>query len=212
MKTPRPTKILCIGRNYREHAAELGNAVPERPIFFSKPPSALIGPGQAIVRPPQSAEVHHEGEVALVIGRRACRVSARDAAEYVAGHTLLNDVTARDLQRKDAHFTRAKGFDTFCPVGDVVLPGLPALDTRVQCAVNGVTRQDAPLSAMVFGFAELVEYLSAHMTLEPGDLVATGTPAGVGPLVAGDVVEVRLVSAAGEVLATLSNPVIDLTP
>ena len=210
MKT-RPGKILCIGRNYREHAAELGNAVPERPIFFLKPPSALIGSGESIVRPSQSVLVHHEGELGLVVGRTARHVSVESALDFIEGYTLVNDVTARDLQRADGHFTRAKGFDTFCPVGPEVVPGLPDLACRVQCAVDGEVRQDAPLSAMVFGFAELVAYLSAHMTLEPGDLIATGTPSGVGPLVEGNVVEVRLAEPDGRVRLVLSNPVVDFT-
>lgn len=210
MKT-RPGKILCIGRNYREHAAELGNAVPERPILFLKPPSALIGSGESIVRPSQSVLVHHEGELGLVVGRTARHVSVESALDFIEGYTLVNDVTARDLQRADGHFTRAKGFDTFCPVGPEVVPGLPDLACRVQCAVDGEVRQDAPLSAMVFGFAELVAYLSAHMTLEPGDLIATGTPSGVGPLVAGNVVEVRLAEPDGRVRLVLSNPVVDFT-
>ncbi len=189
----------------------MGNAVPERPIFFLKPPSAVIGPGEAIVRPTQSVLVHHEGELGLVVGRTARQVTVESALDFIAGYTLVNDVTARDLQRADGHFTRAKGFDTFCPMGPEVIPGLPDLDCRVQCAVDGELRQDAPLSAMAFGFAEIVAYLSAHMTLEVGDLIATGTPAGVGPLVAGNVVEVRLLEPSGRVRIALSNPVVDFT-
>lgn len=208
---PPPSKIVCIGRNYREHAAELGNAVPAQPIFFLKPPSALIGPGDTILLPPQSEQVHHEAEIALVIGRRATFLDEAQALDAIAAYTVLNDVTARDLQRADGRFTRAKGFDTFCPVSDVRLPAsrwaAEIARGRIQCFVEGECRQDGAVADMVFGPAALVAYVSRHMTLMPGDLVATGTPAGVGTLLAGQTVEVRLVGPDGAVLAALVNPV-----
>ncbi len=211
MSLPSPSKIVCIGRNYREHAAELGNAVPTQPLFFLKPPSALIGPGEAIELPPQSHEVHYEAELALVIGRKATCVDETQAWDFVAGLTVLNDVTARDIQRAENRFTRAKGFDTFCPVLDTHLPttawGTTLLGARIQCFVDGERRQDAALSDMVFGPAALVAYVSQHQSLWPGDLLATGTPAGVGRLDAGQTVEVRLVDARGATLLSLSNPV-----
>jgi 2-keto-4-pentenoate hydratase/2-oxohepta-3-ene-1,7-dioic acid hydratase in catechol pathway len=208
---PSPSKIVCIGRNYREHAAELGNAVPAQPIFFLKPPSALVGPGDAILLPPQSEEVHYEAELALVIGRRSSWIDEHEGLAAIAAFTVLNDVTARDLQRADGRFTRAKGFDTFCPVSDARLPGdrwsVDLAGGRIQCFVDGARRQDGALADMVFGPAALVAYLSRHMTLMPGDLVATGTPAGVGALLPGQRVEVRLVGADGSALIRLENPV-----
>lgn len=210
-KTSHPSKIVCIGRNYREHAVELGNAVPAAPIFFLKPPSALIGPGEPILLPPESGEVHHEAELALVIGRRATAVSEAEAFDFIEGFTVLNDVTARDLQRADGRFTRAKGFDTFCPVSDTHLPrqawGGALEGARIQCFVDGERRQDGALRDMVFGPAFLVSYVSRHMSLWAGDLIATGTPAGVGRLEAGQSVEVRLVAADGTTLLSLTNPV-----
>lgn len=211
MSLPPPSKIVCIGRNYREHAAELGNAVPAAPIFFLKPPSALIGPGEAIRLPPQSAEVHYEAELAVVIGHRATDLDEKAAWGAIGAFTVLNDVTARDLQRADGRFTRAKGFDTFCPVSDLRLPAerwsTDIAPGRIQCFVDGACRQDGAIADMVFGPAALIAYVSRHMTLMPGDLLATGTPAGVGPLVAGQVVEVRLVGTGGQHLVSLVNPV-----
>ena len=171
---PSPSKIVCIGRNYREHAAELGNAVPPLPIFFLKPSTALIGPGEAIELPPQSAEVHHEAEIALVIGRRARDVEEADAWDYIDALTILNDVTARDIQRAENRFTKAKGFDTFCPVSDARLPASQWAEDigagRIQCFVDAVRKQDGALSDMVFGPAFLLSYVSKHMTLLPGEL------------------------------------------
>lgn len=196
-------KIVCVGRNYAAHARELGNDVPERPLLFLKPPSSLIASGEAILLPADSARVEHEAEIAVVIGRRARHVSEAEALACVAGYAALNDVTARDLQKLDVQFTRAKGFDTFCPVS---APGLaPDGDWRaleVTCRVNGEERQRGRASSMVFGIPTLVAYISRIMTLEPGDLIATGTPEGVGPLTDGDVVEVRV---AG--VGTVTNPV-----
>jgi len=189
----RPTKIVCIGLNYAKHAAEFGNPIPAEPLMFLKPPSALIGPGEAIVMPKGAGQVDYEGEIGVRIGKRAKAVSARSAWDYVAGLCALNDVTARELQRSDGQWSRAKGFDTFCPVGplkalaDIDLDGL-SVTTRV----NGEVRQQSPANDMVFDIPALIAHISGVMTLEPGDLIATGTPSGVGPLAAGDVVEVEV--------------------
>lgn len=200
-----PTKVVCVGRNYRRHAEELGNAVPEEPLIFLKPPSALIGPGQAIELPAQSAEVHHEGELAVVIGRRARKLSVEQAPEVIAGYTCANDVTARDLQRKDKTFTRGKGFDTFCPVGPTLaLASEFDLEGRaIACRVNGRRRQQGSLDDFIFGIAEVLAFITDIMTLEVGDLVLTGTPEGVGPIEAGDTVDVEV-----EGIGTLRNPVV----
>lgn len=190
-----PTKILCVGRNYPAHAAEHGAEVPTEPLFFLKPPSALIGPEDFIVLPPQSQRVEYEAELALVIGRRCRNVRPEEAWTCVLGVTCANDVTARDLQRRDGQWTRAKGFDTFCPVGPWVVLGLSeedVADRAVVCRVNGEVRQHGRTSEMVFSPAALIAWISAVMTLEPGDLLLTGTPAGVGPLHPGDVVEVEV--------------------
>ncbi|HEU4884036.1 MAG TPA: fumarylacetoacetate hydrolase family protein, partial [Longimicrobium sp.] len=189
----RPSKIVCVGRNYLEHARELGNQVPERPLLFFKPPSAIIAGGEAIVLPPESERVEHEGEIAVIIGRTARKVKAADAWEHVAGIAPLNDVTARDLQKTDGQWTRAKGFDTFCPLGPMVsLNHIADRDAlEVVCRVNGEVRQHGRASEMAFDIPTLIEYISGVMTLEPGDVIATGTPAGVGPLQPGDVVEVE---------------------
>ena len=188
-----PSKVVCVGRNYKEHAAELGNAMPEEPLLFLKPPSAVIGDGEAIELPPQSQRVEHEGELGVVIGRRARRLTdAEDPLAYVLGYTCLNDVTARDLQRRDVQFTRAKSFDTFCPVGPFVVTGLDPLDLLVETRVDGELRQSGRTSAMAFPVPFLIRYISHILTLEPGDLIATGTPAGVGPLLAGQTVEVSV--------------------
>jgi 2-keto-4-pentenoate hydratase/2-oxohepta-3-ene-1,7-dioic acid hydratase in catechol pathway len=203
MDFPRPSKIICVGRNYLEHARELGNEVPERPLIFFKPPSALVQSGEAVVLPAESAQVEHEGEIAVVVGTRARGVSAERALEYVAGYAPLNDVTARDLQRMDGQWTRAKGFDTFCPMGDVVpAKGIDPARLEVICRVNGEVRQHGRAADMAFSVPVLIEYISGIMTLEPGDVIATGTPAGVGPLRPGDVVEVEIPG-----VGTLQNPV-----
>lgn len=188
-----PSKIVCVGRNYREHAAELGNPMPTEPLLFLKAPSALIGDGDAVELPSISERVEHEGELAVVIGRRARHLKETDdPLAYVLGYTCLNDVTARDLQRRDVQFTRGKSFDTFCPVGPYIVTGLDPSDLRVETRVNGETRQSGRTSQMAFPVAHLLRYISAVMTLEPGDLIATGTPAGVGPLRDGDTVEVEV--------------------
>ncbi len=193
MNLPRPSKIVCIGRNYLEHAKELGNTVPERPLIFLKPPSSLIADGEAIVLPGQSERVEHEGEIAVVIGRPARNVPAERAFNFVAGFAPLNDVTARDLQRIDDQWTRAKGFDTFCPIGSMIpADGIDPAALEVICRVNGEIRQHGRANEMAFPIATLIEYITSVMTLEPGDVIATGTPSGVGPLAAGDEVEVEI--------------------
>jgi 2-keto-4-pentenoate hydratase/2-oxohepta-3-ene-1,7-dioic acid hydratase in catechol pathway len=192
-----------VGRNYAAHAAELGNEVPKEPLIFLKPPSAIIGPGEAIVLTPQSQRVEHEGELALIVGRRCSHLNGSDdALSYLLGYSCLNDVTARDLQKSDVQFTRAKGFDTFCPVGPHIETQLDPTSVLVETHVNGETRQSGRTSLMAYPVAFLVRWISHVMTLFPGDLIATGTPAGVGPLVTGDVVEIS-VSGVG----VLRNPV-----
>jgi len=200
--TGRPSKIVCVGRNYAEHAKELGNEVPAAPLLFLKPPSAMIGSGEAIVLPTASARVEFEAEIGVVIGRRMHHVPPKEAERWIQGFVCLNDVTARDLQKSDGQWTRAKGFDTFCPVGPRIAEGLDWRTLEVVARVNGVERQRAPSSAMVFSIPVLLAYISEVMTLEPGDLVATGTPAGVGPLLPGDVVEVEIPG-----VGVLRNPV-----
>ncbi len=190
----RPGKIVCVGRNYASHARELGNAVPAEPLIFLKPPSSVIENGGAIVLPPESEQVEHEAEIAVVIGKRARDIPEADALSYVAGYAPLNDVTARDLQKRDVQFTRAKGFDTFCPIGRVLpADGVDWRTLEVCCRVNGEQRQYASANDMAFGIPALIAYISRIMTLEPGDIIATGTPEGVGPLRDGDEVEVELV-------------------
>jgi 2-keto-4-pentenoate hydratase/2-oxohepta-3-ene-1,7-dioic acid hydratase in catechol pathway len=196
-----PTKIVCVGRNYAAHARELGNEVPERPLLFLKPTSALIGDGRPIELPADSVRVEHEAEIAVVMGRRARHVSAAEALSYVAGYAPLNDVTARDLQKLDVQFTRAKGYDTFCPVGRVVRRA-EWRDLEVVARVNGEVRQHGHAADMIFGVPDLIAYISRIMTLEPGDIVATGTPEGVGPLRDGDVVEIEIPG-----VGAVSNPV-----
>ncbi len=198
-----PTKIVCVGRNYVAHARELGNEVPERPLLFLKPPSAVIGEAQAIVLPEDSQKVEHEGEIAVVIGRRARHVAEAEALAVVAAVAPLNDVTARDLQRSDGQWTRAKGFDTFCPIGPRVPLDGDWRALEVACRVNGEARQHGRAADMAFGLPTLIAYVSRIMTLEPGDVIATGTPEGVGPLRPGDEVEVELLG-----LARVRNPVV----
>ncbi|MEZ4436153.1 MAG: fumarylacetoacetate hydrolase family protein [bacterium] len=204
-----PGKIVCLARSFRKHAEELGNAVPSEPLYFLKAPSALIGPGEAIRLPAASREVHHEAEVAVVVGRRLSRASAEEAFAAIAGWTVLNDVTARDLQKADGgRFTRAKGFDTFCPMAADRLPSLDWRRCRIQCRVDGALRQDGALSDLLWTPGEVLAAISACMTLVPGDVVSLGTPDGVGPIVAGESVEVRLVGPDGATLLSLWNPVV----
>jgi 2-keto-4-pentenoate hydratase/2-oxohepta-3-ene-1,7-dioic acid hydratase in catechol pathway len=187
-----PTKIIGVGRNYRAHAAELGNPVPAEPLIFLKPPSSLAGHGDPIRLPAASERVDFEGEVGVVIGRRVHDIPEERALEAVLGYTCVNDVTARDLQRRDVQFTRAKGFDTFCPAGPCIATGIDPAGLVLETWVNGVRRQAAPATDMIFSVARLVSHISRIMTLEPGDLIATGTPEGVGPLAAGDEVAVAI--------------------
>jgi 2-keto-4-pentenoate hydratase/2-oxohepta-3-ene-1,7-dioic acid hydratase in catechol pathway len=199
----RPSKIVCVGRNYVKHAEELGNTVPERPLLFLKPPSSLIGDGEAIELPAESERVEHEGEIGVVMSARCRRVAEAEALRYVSGYCALNDVTARDLQRADNQWSRAKGFDTFCPVGPVAsADGIDWASLEVICRVDGEIRQHGSARDMAFGIPFLVAYISAIMTLEPGDIIATGTPEGVGPLAAGSEV---LVEIPG--LSAVRNPV-----
>lgn len=188
----KPSKVVCVGRNYADHAKELGNEVPKEPLIFLKPPSSIIGDGDSIVLPPQSRQVEFEGEIGVVLGTRLRHASESDAARAIGAVVAANDVTARDLQRSDGQWTRAKGFDTFCPLGtmDATVPPLDSL--TVVTRVNGTERQRADSSQMVFPITVLLAYISQIMTLEPGDLVLTGTPAGVGPLQDGDTVEVEI--------------------
>jgi 2-keto-4-pentenoate hydratase/2-oxohepta-3-ene-1,7-dioic acid hydratase in catechol pathway len=187
-----PSKIVCVGRNYADHAKELGNEVPTEPILFLKAPSALLAPGGMIVRPSASQRVDFEGELAIVIGRTAKDVRADAWRDYVRGFACANDVTARDLQKKDVQFTRGKSFDTFCPIGPCIEDDLDVSDLRVTTRVNGQTRQDGWTSQMIFPPGVLLEFITGIMTLVPGDVILTGTPAGVGPLAAGDTVEVAI--------------------
>src|SRR3977135_3850514 len=198
-----PSKIVCIGRNYAAHAAEMGGEVPKEPLMFLKPPSSIIGPEEAIILTKYSQRVEHEGELALVIGRRCSQLrDSDDALSFVMGYTCLNDVTARDLQKSDVQFTRGKGFDTFGAVGPHLETALDPSNVLVETHVNGARRQSGVTSLMTYPAAFLVRWISRMMTLMPGDVIATGTPAGVGPLVAGDTVEV---SVAG--VGMLRNPV-----
>ena len=202
----RPSKIICVGRNYRDHAKELGNEVPTKLLIFSKPPSSVIGPGEVIQRPSLSQRVDHEAELGVVISRR-CRKLGPDenVRDYINGYTCVNDVTARDLQKQDDQWTRAKGFDTFCPVGPVITDELdPWQGVAVRCRVNGESRQDGNTRDFIFPLDQIIRYIADVMTLLPGDLIATGTPAGVSPLNAGDSVEVEV-----EGISTLRNSVAD---
>lgn len=196
-----PSKIVCVGRNYRKHAEELGNEVPPEPLLFLKPPSALLGPGKAIELPDASDRVEHEGELAVVIGRRLRDATEEEAAAGIFGLTCANDVTARDLQRRDVQFTRGKGFDTFCPVGPWIETDTDPSDLRIVVRVGGEIRQDGRTRDMLWAVPALLSFVSGIMTLEPGDLVLTGTPEGVGPLSDGDLVEVEI-----ESVGTLRNP------
>ena len=201
----RPSKIVCVGRNYVDHAKELGNPVPEEPIIFLKPPSAIIATGEPIVYPPISSLVSYEGELGVVIGQRARHVAAAEALDYVLGYTCVNDVTARDLQKKDGQWTRGKGFDTFCPFGPWIVrrEDLTLESLRVRTLVDGALKQDAPVTDMIFPVNAIIAFITQFMTLEPGDLVATGTPPGVGPLEPGSTVSVEI-----DGVGVLRNPVI----
>jgi 2-keto-4-pentenoate hydratase/2-oxohepta-3-ene-1,7-dioic acid hydratase in catechol pathway len=202
----RPSKIVCVGRNYREHAAELGNEVPAEPLIFLKPPSSLLAPEQQIRRPKLSQRVDYEGELAVVMGRKSYKAGPdEDIRPYILGYTCLNDVTARDLQKNDGQWTRAKGFDTFCPLGPLVTDEIdPWAGVSVETRVNGETRQQGNTRDFIFPLEVIIRYITQVMTLFPGDVIATGTPKGVGPVVAGEVIEVSV-----EGVGTLRNPVVD---
>jgi 2-keto-4-pentenoate hydratase/2-oxohepta-3-ene-1,7-dioic acid hydratase in catechol pathway len=204
----QPSKIVCVGRNYREHAAELGNDVPLEPLLFFKPPSTLLPPGGTILRPKVSERTDYEGELGVVIARRCHRLAdSEDVRPYILGYTCVNDFTARDLQKKEPQWVRGKGFDTFCPVGPVVADGLdPWTGVQVETRVNGEVRQSGNTKDFIFPLDVVIRYISQIMTLEPGDLIATGTPQGIAPVVAGDAIEV---SIAG--IGQLRNPVADET-
>jgi 2-keto-4-pentenoate hydratase/2-oxohepta-3-ene-1,7-dioic acid hydratase in catechol pathway len=199
-----PTKVVGVGRNYADHAAERGVDSPDEPVVFIKPSTAVVGPGASVILPPDSAEVHHEAELAAVIGTITRDVAIEDAGRHILGYTAANDITARDLQTRDGQWGRAKGFDTFCPLG-------PAIETEVDpreglaivCRVDGDLRQSASTTDMIFGVGELVAFVSRVMTLLPGDVIITGTPSGIGPLVAGNTVEVEI-----ERIGTLANPIV----
>ncbi len=201
----RPSKIVCVGLNYREHARELGMAVPEEPVLFLKPPTTVIGPGDPIVRPSCSARVDHEAELAVVIGKTARFVPESQAGQHIFGYTCANDVTARDLQQRDGQWTRSKGFDTFCPVGPWIETNV--VDVRnlpLRAVVNGEVRQEANTADMIFSPARLVSFISRVMTLLPGDMILTGTPPGVSPIKAGDEVSIEI-----DGVGFLLNPVVD---
>lgn len=188
-----PTKVLCVGKNYEDHASEMGGEVPEEPLIFMKPATSVIGSNANVVHPPISDEVHHEAELAVVISRPARNVKAEDASQFIFGYTAANDVTARDLQARDGQWTRAKGFDTFCPLGPAIETELDPLERlAVICKVNGEVRQAGFTSDMVFGVAEIIEYVTAFTTMLPGDVILTGTPSGVGKVEPGDVMEVEV--------------------
>lgn len=201
-----PGKIICVGRNYVSHAKERDAEVPDVPLLFLKPPSALIGHKQSIILPPQSQHIEHEAELAVVIGKRGRWIPPDDALNHVVGYTIGNDVTARDLQNRDGQWTRAKGFDTFCPIGPWLETEFDPADAIITCHVNGEMRQMASTRDMVFNVRQLIAYISSIMTLEPGDMIMTGTPAGVGPLNSGDMIEITI-----EGLGRLINPVISET-
>ena len=202
----RPSKIVCVGRNYREHASELGHEVPQEPLLFFKPPSALLSPGGTVLRPKISQRVDYEGELGVVMGKTCYQPAAEeDVRTYLLGYTCVNDVTARDLQNKDGQWARAKGFDTFCPVGPLVTDEIdPWTGIGVETRVNGGVRQQGNTSDFIFALDVIIRHIAQVMTLFPGDLIATGTPAGVGPVVAGDVVEVSV-----EGVGTLRNVIAD---
>ena len=197
-----PSKIVCVGRNYVEHAKELGNEVPKVPLIFLKPPSSIIGNGEAILLQTQSAQVEHEAELVIVIGKRGKNVTAENARKYILGYTVGNDVTARDLQKTDGQWTRAKGFDTFCPFGPAVVTGLDPASLTVRTVLDGQVRQDYPISDMRFSVAELVSMISHDMTLLPGDLILCGTSVGVGSMKPGSQVSVEI-----DGIGALTNPV-----
>ncbi len=198
-----PSKIVCVGLNYRDHAIEQGKPLPPEPLLFIKPSTSVIGPGDAIAVPTWAGSIHHEAELAIVIGKRASNVPLAKANDYILGLTCVNDVTARDLQNKDGQYTRSKGFDTFAPVGPCIAVGLEGRDLQVRCYVNGNLRQDSRTRELIFTIPELVTYISQMQTLLPGDIISTGTPSGVGPIVPGDTVTIHV-----EGIGALTNTVV----
>ncbi|MGE5598203.1 MAG: fumarylacetoacetate hydrolase family protein [Bacteroidota bacterium] len=199
-----PSKVVAVGLNYRDHAREMGEDLPAEPKLFLKPSTSVIGPGEAIVLPPESRRVDYEAELALIVGRRARRIPPAEAENYILGYTCLNDVTARDLQAKDGQWTRAKSFDTFCPLGPAIETKLDPRALRLEARVNGAVRQASSTANLIFSAQEIFSFVSHVMTLLPGDVIATGTPPGVGPLAPGDLVEVEI-----EGIGTLVNPVVN---
>jgi 2-keto-4-pentenoate hydratase/2-oxohepta-3-ene-1,7-dioic acid hydratase in catechol pathway len=187
-----PTKIIAIGLNYLDHAKELNMDIPEYPLIFMKPPTAVIGDREIIIYPPQTQELHYEGELGIVIGKKARNISIEAAKQYIAGYTCANDVTARDLQRLDGQWTRSKSFDTFCPLGPRIVKNIDPTNLAITTRVNSVTKQNSNTNQMIFNAYKLVSFISAIMTLLPGDVISTGTPPGVGELQVGDVVEVEI--------------------
>jgi 2-keto-4-pentenoate hydratase/2-oxohepta-3-ene-1,7-dioic acid hydratase in catechol pathway len=200
----RRGKIVGVGTNYRAHAVEMGKPIPDEPVLFMKPHTALLSAGEPIVRPKGWERVDFEGELGVVIGKRCRHVKAADALSVVDGYCIVNDVTVRDLQKKDGQFTRAKGFDSFCPVGPKLVAGLDPSNLRIRTRQNGVLKQDSSTSDLIFSVPRLIEVLSRVMTLEPGDLISTGTPSGVGPISPGDIIEIEI-----ENIGILSNPVVE---
>jgi 2-keto-4-pentenoate hydratase/2-oxohepta-3-ene-1,7-dioic acid hydratase in catechol pathway len=200
-----PSKVVAVGLNYRDHAEEMGLAMPEEPILFLKPSTSVIGPGDMIVLPPQSTRVDYEAELAIVISKSAKNVPREKAHEYILGLTCLNDVTARDLQSKDGQWTRAKGFDTFCPIGPWIDTEIDGSDLKIELVLNGETKQESRTSNLIFNSAKLVEFISAVMTLHPGDVIATGTTSGIGPMGPGDTVEVRIEGIGSLVNRTMKS-------
>jgi len=198
-----PSKIVGIGLNYRAHAAEMGKGLPEEPLLFLKPPSAMIAGGEPIERPAGYERVDYEGELGVVIGQRARRVPRDRALDFVLGYCICNDVSVRDLQKKDVQYTRAKGFDSFCPIGPRIVAGLDPSRLALKTRLNGVVKQDSSTSDLIFDVPTLIAFVSYHMALEPGDVISTGTPSGVGNLTPGDVVQIEI-----EGIGTLENPVI----
>lgn len=199
----KPTKIVCVGLNYKDHAAEMKDRIPDEPVLFLKPPSSVIGHGGHIVYPPQSRQVDYEAELGVVIGKRARHVKAEHAKDYIQGYTCFNDVTARDLQKKDVQWTRAKSFDTFSPVGPFIVTDIDPTNLAVQSRLNGEVKQSSNTSNMMFDVYRLVEFISGVMTLEHDDVIATGTPSGIGPMKKGDVIEIEI-----EKVGTLGNKIV----
>ncbi|WP_031515804.1 fumarylacetoacetate hydrolase family protein [Desulfofalx alkaliphila] len=200
----RPSKIICVGLNYSDHAEELNLSIPKEPIIFMKPPTAVVGPGEAIIKPPESERVDYEGELAVVMRHHAKNITPEEAADYILGYTCANDVTARDLQQKDGQWTRAKSFDTFCPLGPYIVTDVDTSNLNIEVYLNGVLKQHTSTKYLIFDIPTLVSFISKVMTLLPGDVILTGTSSGIGPMVDGDKIEVFI-----EKVGRLTNPVIE---